>query len=98
MSGDLRSPSRSIPTGTISAIGFTYVLYFAMAILLAGSTRRETLKNDLSVMSDVSYFPGFVTIGILSTSLFSTLGAVISAAKVLQGFFVLVNLIYSNIS
>ena len=37
MSGDLRDPGRAIPVGTLSAIGFTAVVYLAMALLLAAS-------------------------------------------------------------
>jgi amino acid transporter len=58
MSGDLKSPSKSIPLGTLGAIAFTYTMYVSMAFLLAGSISRKSLKNDLSVMSDIAYFPG----------------------------------------
>lgn len=84
MSGDLKNPSRSIPSGTLGAVGFTYIAYAVMAVLMAGSLDRSTLKIDLSVMQDVAYIPSLVTIGILATSLFCTLGSIIGAAKILQ--------------
>ncbi len=37
MSGDLKDPSRSIPLGTLSAVGVTAAIYFSLAVLLASS-------------------------------------------------------------
>ena len=60
MSGDLKNPSKSIPAGTLGAVGFTYMAYTSMGLLMAGSVDRTTLKMDLSVMQDASIFVGWV--------------------------------------
>jgi potassium/chloride transporter 9 len=54
MSGDLKNPSSSIPSGTLGAVGFTYIAYVSMGVLMAGSIDRHTLQMDLSVMQHVS--------------------------------------------
>ncbi|TPX69577.1 hypothetical protein SpCBS45565_g02294 [Spizellomyces sp. 'palustris'] len=84
MSGDLKSPSRAIPRGTIWAVGSTYVAYLSLAVLVAGSIERTTLLKDLSVLQDISLFPSLVAVGVAATSFFSALGSMIGAAKILQ--------------
>jgi len=84
MSGDLRKPSKSIPKGTLWALVITYVLYISITVLLGSSTSRKSLRDNFSVLQDISVFPPFITIGVFATAIFSTLGAIISAAKVLQ--------------
>lgn len=53
MSGDLKSPNRSIPRGTLLGVGVTFWLYAAIVVLLGATTSRGTLYNDFSVMQDV---------------------------------------------
>ena len=46
MSGDLKQPSRSIPLGTLTSVGFTGLIYLSMAILLSGASDSEGLIED----------------------------------------------------
>ncbi|KAJ3386404.1 hypothetical protein HDU92_002570 [Lobulomyces angularis] len=84
MSGDLKSPSRSIPRGTLGGVFFTYILYASLGVLLASSVDRKSLKLDLSIMQDISYIPLLVTLGSMSTSLFSALGSLFGASLIIQ--------------
>ncbi|KAJ3222857.1 hypothetical protein HK099_001821 [Clydaea vesicula] len=84
MSGDLKSPSRSIPRGTLGGVFFTYILYASLGVLLASSVDRKSLKIDLSIMQDISYIPLLVTLGSMSTSLFSALGSLFGASLIIQ--------------
>ncbi|KAK5799312.1 amino acid permease-domain-containing protein, partial [Linnemannia elongata] len=84
MSGDLEDPSKSIPKGTLWAVGSTFCVYTCIVILMGGSISRSTMYTDLSVLQDVSVSPLFIASGALAASVFATLGSVIGAAKILQ--------------
>ncbi|KAI8824854.1 amino acid permease-domain-containing protein [Fimicolochytrium jonesii] len=84
MSGDLKTPSQSISKGTIRAMGFTYILYVVLALLIAGSIDRAVLRTDLNVLQDVSIVPALVAVGVAATCFFSALGSLLGAAKMLQ--------------
>ncbi|KAF9993657.1 hypothetical protein BGZ79_001655 [Entomortierella chlamydospora] len=84
MSGDLEDPSKSIPTGTLWAVGSTFCVYTLIVVLMGGSISRSTMYSDLSVLQDVSVSPLFIASGSLAASVFATLGSVIGAAKILQ--------------
>ncbi|KAF9353035.1 hypothetical protein BGX34_011837 [Mortierella sp. NVP85] len=84
MSGDLEDPSKSIPKGTLWAVGSTFCAYTSIVILMGGSISRSTMYTDLSVLQDVSVAPLFIAAGALAASVFATLGSVIGAAKILQ--------------
>ena len=45
MSGDLRNPSRSIPTGTLAAVGTGYVVYMILPLIIAMRADTATLIN-----------------------------------------------------
>lgn len=53
MSGDLEDPSKSIPKGTLWAVGSTFCVYTCIVILMGGSISRSTMYTDLSVLQDV---------------------------------------------
>ncbi|KAG0248422.1 hypothetical protein BG011_000098, partial [Mortierella polycephala] len=84
MSGDLEDPSKSIPKGTLWAVGSTFCVYSCIVVLMGGSISRTTMYTDLSVLQDVSIHPLFIASGGLAASVFATLGCVIGAAKILQ--------------
>lgn len=84
LSGDLESPSKSIPRGALSAVGFTLVIYLSSTFLLAATVTRQSLLEDLYVVIDANFIPATVTAGLLSTSVFAVLGGIIAGAKVLQ--------------
>ncbi|KAF9977577.1 hypothetical protein BGZ73_005560 [Actinomortierella ambigua] len=84
MSGDLENPSRSIPRGTLWAVGSTFVVYSVIVILMGSSIARTTMHTDMNILQDISLSPLFIASGALATSIFATLGSVIGAAKILQ--------------
>lgn len=53
MSGDLEEPSKSIPKGTLWAVGSTFCVYTCIVVLMGGSISRATMYSDLSVLQDV---------------------------------------------
>jgi potassium/chloride transporter 9 len=56
MSGDLKNPSVSIPRGTLSGMGLTFIIYLSVIFAMAATVTRETLYTDISVMQDVSIY------------------------------------------
>ena len=86
MSGDLKRPDRSIPNGTLGAIGFTAVVYLGLAVVLGMVRPRDELLNNRLVMADVSRWPVLITAGIFAATLSSALGSMMGAPRILQAF------------
>jgi amino acid transporter len=86
MSGDLKEPRKAIPIGTLSAISFTAVIYFAIAYLLAASNSREVLLSDTFVMKDTAWSGALIYAGVFAATLSSALGSMMGAPRILQAF------------
>jgi amino acid transporter len=84
MSGDLENPGRSIPLGTFWAVGLSAVVYFAAAVLFAGSLTNADMIADYDSMKRVSYFPGLITAGVLAATLSSAMASFLGAPRILQ--------------
>eukprot|EP01125_Pyxidicula_operculata_P002298 TRINITY_DN1218_c4_g1_i1.p1 TRINITY_DN1218_c4_g1~~TRINITY_DN1218_c4_g1_i1.p1 ORF type:complete len:921 (-),score=198.95 TRINITY_DN1218_c4_g1_i1:102-2864(-) len=84
MSGDLKNPGRSIPSGTLAAIFTTLVVYFFICIVCAWTIDRDWLKNDYFVLQNLSWSKWIVVQGIFAATLSSALGNIVGAARVLQ--------------
>ena len=56
-SGDLADPKRSIPPGTLAAVGVSFVIYVLLAVWLARSaTPEETTNNYYAMMNKAQDF------------------------------------------
>lgn len=86
MSGDLRDPAKSIPSGTLAAVGATGLVYLSMAVLLAGSRPHEELVTNNLVIRDIAVWPVLITAGVLAATLSSALGSMMGAPRILQSF------------
>ncbi|MEF8983705.1 MAG: amino acid permease [Bacteroidales bacterium] len=86
MSGDLKSPSRSIPRGTFLAISFTLLIYAGIAILMAASSPRENLFGDVMVMHEKAWYGPLIYVGVIASTLSSALGSMMGAPRILQAF------------
>lgn len=84
MSGDLKRPSKSIPSGTLWSLVVTIVLYFLVILAIGGTSPRELLHKDSNIISHINVAPLLVVMGEFATSIFSSLMGVIGAAKLLQ--------------
>lgn len=87
MSGDLKDPMRSIPNGTLMAIGTGFVIYAVQILLCGGSYARVDLINrPFEVLTSNALFGwGWVIIaGVVAASLSSALGSMLGAPRVLQ--------------
>ncbi len=84
MSGDLENPGKSIPRGTLAAIGFTALVYLSMALLFGASRPRAALLNNNLVILDIAASPMLINAGIFAATLSSGLGSMMGAPRILQ--------------
>ncbi|MDP9023363.1 MAG: amino acid permease, partial [Actinomycetota bacterium] len=84
LSGVLEDPRRSIPRGTLSAIGVSLVIYVMLAFWLARSATMDELASDYFVMIGRAAWPPLVVAGLLGATLSSALGSIVGAPRILQ--------------
>lgn len=84
MSGDLKDPKRSIPTGTILAIATGLLVYLSLALFLAFRVPPDLLRDDPEVLLHVAWSPALVVAGIWGATLSSALGSILGAPRILQ--------------
>ncbi|KAL1918127.1 uncharacterized protein VTP21DRAFT_3393 [Calcarisporiella thermophila] len=84
MSGNLAQPSKSIPTGTLWAVGVTYIAYHVIILFMGACIGRITMYTDLMVLQDIALSPYLVVAGMYAAALFAVLSSLITSAKLLQ--------------
>ncbi|MGV6827907.1 MAG: amino acid permease [Flavobacteriales bacterium] len=84
MSGDLEDPKKSIPSGTLWAIGVGLFIYIALALFLGLTIPISELKNNYNVLMKVALFAPAVVAGIWGATLSSALGGLLGGPRILQ--------------
>uniref|UniRef100_A0A8C6SE30 Solute carrier family 12 member 9 n=1 Tax=Neogobius melanostomus TaxID=47308 RepID=A0A8C6SE30_9GOBI len=84
MSGELKTPSVSIPKGTIVAVLYTFTAYVLLFMLVAATCDRTLLIQDYGFLQKINLWPPFVTIGIYCASLSAAMCAMIGASRILH--------------
>ncbi len=84
MSGVLKNPRRSIPRGTLSAIGLSLLVYVALAYWLARSAPMEELRENYTAMVDLAAWKPAVLAGLLGATFSSALSSLVGAPRILQ--------------
>ncbi|MBW3604210.1 MAG: Na-K-Cl cotransporter [Actinobacteria bacterium] len=84
MSGELRDSRRSIPLGTLGAIGLTLVVYVASAYWIGRSASMGELASDYIVMLERSAWGPGVVAGLLGATFSSGLASIVGAPRILQ--------------
>lgn len=54
LSGDLHNPSKSLPLGTLLAVGNAILTYILLIIAVAGAFPSEVLQEDLNIFQNAS--------------------------------------------
>ncbi len=83
MSGELRDPRRSIPAGTLSAIGLSLVIYIALAFWVARAATPDELVSNYTIMLDKSLWGPGVLAGLLGATFSSALSSLVGAPRIL---------------
>jgi amino acid transporter len=87
MSGDLEEPARSIPRGTLAAVGCGFLVYFTQIILCGGAyERNELISTPFELLQQNALFglSFLVTLGVVAATLSSAVGSYLGAPRVLQ--------------
>ncbi len=85
LSGDLKDPGKSIPSGTLWATVIGMLIYTAVAIKLAFSMPLEQLADkDQLVMGDIAIWYPIIPIGLAAAAISSALGSILVAPRTLQ--------------
>ncbi len=84
MSGDLRNPTRSIPIGTLAAVGTGYIVYMVLPVIIAMRADTATLMNNPLAMKMISFWGPAILLGVWGATLSSALGSILAAPRVLQ--------------
>ncbi len=84
MSGDLRTPGRSLPRGTFAAVGLSTLVYLSVAVLFAGSAQQDALASDNGVMRAVAQWGFLIDAGVVAATLSSAMASFLGAPRILQ--------------
>jgi solute carrier family 12 (sodium/potassium/chloride transporter), member 2 len=85
MSGDLKKPARSIPVGTLLAVGFTFIIYITQIILMSGTIQKDALQGSpFESLQQMSIFGPLIIVGVFAATLSSALGSFLGAPRILQ--------------
>lgn len=85
MSGDLKDPGKSLPTGTFTAVGVSTVVYIGVAILLAGGVPQIVLRGDSGeAMRSLAWIAALVGLGVIAATLSSAMASFLGAPRILQ--------------
>ncbi|NEZ67950.1 amino acid permease [Leptolyngbyaceae cyanobacterium CCMR0082] len=84
MSGDLKDPKKSIPMGTLAAVGVGYVIYMCIPLLLSNRADAASLISDPLIMRKIAFWGDAILLGVWGATLSSALGSILGAPRVLQ--------------
>jgi amino acid transporter len=84
MSGDLQNPKKSLPMGTIMAVGIGFVVYLGLALFFGYTVEAGALAKDPEILFKIALVPELVIAGIWGATLSSALGSILGAPRILQ--------------
>ncbi|WP_321495653.1 amino acid permease [uncultured Desulfobacter sp.] len=84
MSGDLKNPGKSLPSGTFAAVFLSILVYFSVAVIFAGSTPLKTLVSDYGAMKQIALYGWLINAGVVAATLSSAMASFLGAPRILQ--------------
>ncbi len=83
MSGELKDPKRSIPSGTLWAIGVSFIIYMLIAFWIARSATEYELLHNYYIMVEKAYIGPLILAGILGATFSSALASIVGSSRIL---------------
>jgi amino acid transporter len=84
MSGDLKDPIKSIPIGTLAAVGTGYLIYMILPVFLVFRADTASLIEKPLIMQQISLWGPAILLGVWGATLSSAIGSILGAPRVLQ--------------
>lgn len=84
MSGDLKNPRKNIPSGTISAIVLSTIVYVVLAVVLALLATPKELVENYNILIDKALWSPIVLAGLLGATFSSALSSLVGAPRILS--------------
>lgn len=84
MSGDLKNPGKSLPTGTFLAVGISIIVYFSVAVVFAAGKPLAVLSSDYRAMGEISRWGVLIDAGVIAATLSSAMASFLGAPRILQ--------------
>ncbi len=81
MSGELVSPARAIPKGTLAACAFTLSIFLLMSLLTAVTSNPELLLHDCMYLQKFALWKPVVTVGVVLATFSASLNNLIGASR-----------------
>jgi amino acid transporter len=83
MSGELKNPRKSIPIGTLWAIGISFVIYMLLAFWLARTATEQELISNYNIIIDKAYIGPLIIAGVLGATFSSALASIVGSSRIL---------------
>ncbi len=83
MSGELQNSRKSIPRGTLSAIGVSSVVYLTLCWWVSSVASPEELVKNYTIMLDKALWPLAVLGGLLAATFAAALSSLVGAPRIL---------------
>lgn len=83
MSGELKDPRKSIPIGTLWAIGVSFIIYMLLAYWISRSATEFELLHNYNIIIEKSFFPPLVIAGVLGATFSSALASIVGSSRIL---------------
>ncbi|NNK69177.1 MAG: amino acid permease, partial [Flavobacteriaceae bacterium] len=83
MSGELKDPKRSIPVGTLWAIGVSFIIYMILAFWLAKTATEEELLTNYNIIVEKAFNGPLIIAGILGATFSSALASLVGSSRIL---------------
>lgn len=84
MSGDLKNPRKSIPLGTLAAVGLSLIIYLVLSYWLIKVATTEELVDNYTIMIDKAIWGPAVLGGLLAATFSSALTSFVGAPRILE--------------